>query len=1381
MEWREWLSTGSNLKFVLGLSPSQRRQVLMDHGFNSAEGSVEPPSHPREDRSRTSALIDLILSEKNDRSDQEMYSLIQDLLEKESLLKVSGGKAKNAASPGSANSSSILSIAAQKEKQREVNKLKEIYKEVPIATGAESYADYSKHGADIQVQKDSDGEFEIIITDEGKRNRLYTTTIMGNVTPGSRYVSTYIDISKGLTSWYDYVDVSKGWITVTAEKPNYAERANGEKVFTGYSHYDYSGSIKELVLPKTTKQNIASHEKKYIHDKTQDQLKEWKEDIKNPTALKETINDDVSVFKSIKTNRSLLAFVASEKLCLGYYTILRQINVSYKEAGSLKALTSDFDNNTKDPELIIGLDLLAIKENSAAISKSKKSIINEFNKVNELLNIYNKLSDGSIPKIYRKEKPIAKFIDAFGRGGKYHDDVPTTSVKRAKKKWKQGNHDFAENALKARASLAAKREELFYESEEEALANATEAYQKSLKQGDSQKQALANASSQYLSTLIHEDIKFLITGRVRAKKFWQQEMSELEQAGFWRLGEKKYMAIEATQWLLSIGADILKRQLRTSKKLWHDEHHTLGALRAEILLLRLSSENSLAKRYEAWYAKHPQKYYHPVKKWFAGAWYDIWHTLTLPYRAVRSEVKAWENGASFWGGISAGMHTEGSIFKKDIAGFNYTVKRFQDLIAPMFTWIPGVKKVVKVENLIGRAIESIPFNIVKNITHLEEQLWKVITLKATWAGIKAGLGRDTKSFRHLIHRIVWLTKNILEGKFKLIYKTIAKDVTELDEVAKLYFQEKEIKAAIIIEKHKLKLRKELHHKTHGLVRSPLQILGQKYYAKHPGSDKYFNQAEKSFKTAEKNLTALSTDLATWFNALTPKQQIQYYRDFKEGKISDTVISNDLRSIAPDKTNKIIDRANLLSSWLESAGGLSGLLTKYEDKINSRVITIALDGQLTSWADSLDKKTINQLKFAASHPNATVNAIVDYEMLRKLGELSKLNLLIKQETTDIKTDWTKWGDKDAKIALLGYETNLRPQFTVNYTTNPPTVTCSILSLKTSKQITSRLQAENAGFKIFRALMWSYVIKTNASAFSNIIATDQSLVSSDPVAKMMQTIALTKIESKFPSVRKKIKEEKLLLEVLGLPVSIFNKTNYKLFEAQSFGNLKLIELQAALAYDFAPQQGKNGPLHSRFYDMIHHNKAVYADYSADQAAEQGGADLTIGQILAGVMPTSSSSGGQTPKPTPTPTPSPTPGNRTRTANLLLLFRNYFFIKKLISPKPKFKKVTIEKMDEAENDKLFDSYQKFRREVLRIDNDVDEMETEAERDLEKAIKNEMEDNFEATTDGAKWENEFSEFDNVFIDTEDEVVTELTTDEAALDEEVTNVVTDLTEEAFA
>jgi hypothetical protein len=1385
MEWLEWLATGSNLSFLLSLKVPQRRQLLADRGLSTDERHLEPDNG----QVNKEFLANLLLEENAGISDDTLIPIIQELLSPESIFNVSGGKSNNVMTANS-SSSSILGNIARREERREVQKFKEFYKDIPIASGPESYADYSKDGAYIQIQKDSDGESETIITYDGRNDKIYTVSVLGNTTPGSRYVLGYVDISKGPTTWLDSLDVSKGSITISAEKPRYTERSNGDKVFAGYSHYNYSGEIKDLVLPETTKQNIATREKIFLKETAQKQIKTWKGELNDPSNLKDTLKYDQTVYHNLKTNRSLIAFVASEKICKGYYSYLNQAYQSLERAGDLANILADFHEKNKNPELIIGLDILALKTDALAIKACKKTIANEYREVNVILNFYSTMASNQFIRDCRNAKPFAHYFKLFSRGGKYHDDVPTVNVAKAKKKWKKGNHDFAENALKVRLSLAAKREELFYQSEEEALANASSAYINSLNSGDTQKEALANASSIYVSSLIHEDIKFVRVGRGRAEKYWHHEMSELMKQDPMLAGViSDYLAIKESQWILSVGADILKRQVKTTKKFWHDEHHIFGALRAEILLLRLTTENQLAQRYQAWYAAHPEKQYHPVKRWFAGAWKDIWDTLTLPYRATKAEIKAWKSGASFWGGIAAGWHTEGKILHQDVKGLNKTIGGIEDLVAPIFTWIPGVKKVVKVANLVGRAVESIPFHIAKDLTSLEKQLWKVITFKATWAGIYKGIGRDTKSIRHMIHRVTWLLNNIIHGNFKEIYVVIRNDVVEIDQVAKIYFHEKEIKSAIKIEQHKLKIRKKLHHETHGLVRSPIEILGRNYYNTHPKSNKYFAQVEKNIKIAKGAVSKMAAESMSWFDALTPKMKLYYYRELREGNLTKRDLSKKTRDVIAKKYPEMDVRGQLKPLLSGLKVKLAADLDKIKADFDSRLKTLLLDGKVTAWAVKLDKKTIDQFKFASRHETAVFNAMVDYEELKKLNEANKVRNKIKQENTDISSEWKRWGHRDAKIALTGYEVSLRPQFTVNYATSPPTVTCSLLTAKTSKSITSNLQQKHVGYRLFRDLMWAYVIKSNSSCFKRLLSADQSLVDSNPLFKVMQEIGVNRVEAKFNSASKLIRQEKVLLEVLSMPISFFDKANYQTFEAQQFDNLKIIELQAALEYDFAPQ-GKNKTEPSRIQDMIDsmkkNNKILYSDLSKDQAAEGSGQILTIGEILASVMPSSSgnvpsnnsnrsfnrAANGGNAKPTP-PTPP-----KTNTANLLLLYRNYHLIKHILTPKDK--EIVVEKIDDKENEKLIDSYHDFKRKEMRLDETVDEIESKLEEVLEDDIKEDVSKSFDELEIDQEIQDGVSDFDNVIIETEEDIASELITDETVLNDDISTIAADAAEDAL-
>jgi len=258
---------------------------------------------------------------------------------------------------------------------------------------------------------------------------------------------------------------------------------------------------------------------------------------------------------------------------------------------------------------------------------------------------------------------------------------------------------------------------------------------------------------------------------------------------------------------------------------------------------------------------------------------------------------------------------------------------------------------------------------------------------------------------------------------------------------------------------------------------------------------------------------------------------------------------------------------------------------------------------------------------------------------------------------------------------------------------------------------------------------------------------------------------------------------------MPVSIFNKTNYQIFESHQFTHLKIIELQAALEYDFA-LQGKNKTDPSRIQEMIEsmkkNNKTLYGDLSKDQTAERSGQNLTIGGILVSVMPSSSgnvpsnnsnksfsrvANGGNT-------KPSPPAPPKTNTANLLLLYRNYHLIKHIL--KPKDKEIVVEKMDDTENEKLIDSYHDFKRKEMRLDDTVDEVENKLEEDFDEDIVKDVSKSLDELEIDQEIQGGISEFDNVVIDMEEDIVDELITDETVLNDEISTIAADAAEDAL-
>ena len=460
---------------------------------------------------------------------------------------------------------------------------------------------------------------------------------------------------------------------------------------------------------------------------------------------------------------------------------------------------------------------------------------------------------------YTEYKDTAsKYIEIFGRIRPSSEATSYHLVHYDKysnqKEWSQdhaehGNYDYAENYAKTRVNLAAKREELFGHSEFTAIRAASSTYQQARQEGIPKQECIDMATATYLQTIIGEDVNFLKRKKEiiqdeetkledkyddmnrRQRRFFYQDLSSSGLLDFRRDRAEERRSSDV---LLSVGADILERQVNVAKKVYRDDQRHYTVLRLRLLVKRLTLEFTMAERYDKWYANHPKEYYHPVDKWFKHLGADIWDTLTLPERVIKSEIKGWESGAGFWGGIKDGWDTEGRILHQDIRGINHFVKSIENIFLDCFNWIPYVGKalddVVGAVNLVCRGLENMPFTLAKNVTHLGKQLYKLVTLQVTWKGIWDGLGRDTKGIRHLVRHVDWLAHDILTGDFKNIGYVISRDFKDAKHGAKIYLDREEIKRAIVIKHDELLARRVLHRHFRHLVKSPMHIIAEDTYS-----------------------------------------------------------------------------------------------------------------------------------------------------------------------------------------------------------------------------------------------------------------------------------------------------------------------------------------------------------------------------------------------------------------------------------------------------------------------------------------------------------------------------------------------------------------------
>jgi hypothetical protein len=266
-----------------------------------------------------------------------------------------------------------------------------------------------------------------------------------------------------------------------------------------------------------------------------------------------------------------------------------------------------------------------------------------------------------------------------------------------------------------------------------------------------------------------------------------------------------------------------------------------------------------------------------------------------------------------------------------------------------------------------------------------------------------------------------------------------------------------------------------------------------------------------------------------------------------------------------------------------------------------------------------------------------------------------------------------------------------------------------------------------------------------------------------------------------VNKALRREDDFIKLMNVQISEFDKSNFELFEDQKFSNLKLLKLQAALAYDFdetvTVNKGSTKIEPSRYQMMKKnastHNKNLTADYKNDQQEEAAGDDLTVGEVLqsvevapsktsphtlkhqwsaingsnstissgSGSATNSSSTKGATGSDTSGgsstakggsssklgkfwikfPYHSSSASTRKTTANLLLLWRNHELIKRLTNKKGKAAEAESD-FEAMTSKEVPAAERRLNREAIRLDDDLDLFKHEVELDekvAEDAVK--------------------------------------------------------------
>ena len=666
-------------------------------------------------------------------------------------------------------------------------------------------------------------------------------------------------------------------------------------------------------------------------------------------------------------------------------------------------------------------------------------------------------------------KDTQGYIDLFGRERfgsssdghhyifpySYNHDYLLNSTKRS-----QNNPYAKSNYEKKRINTVAKTEDLFAQIEFDAINAASETYKEAKQQGLPAEACIDLATSTYLKTVAREDETYLEKAYTRGNWIYQAEKSMPMGEGYNRISRQEKELKLNESYILSMGADFLQRQLLVAKDVVRDaksNNPAIALLRIKLLMDRITYEYNASQRWKSWYAKHPiQK---DQKHFFKHLGADLWDTITMPERAIHSEIKGWKSGAGFWGGLKDGMDTEGGILHKDIKGVNHLIKPIQKLFLDCTDWIPWVGKVEKDFyagfDILGKAVENMPFMIVKNVTSLGKQVWRVVTLQATWKGIWDGIGRDTHSIRHLLHMVVWLWYESATYHYKKIYDTIGRKAKSADRAAKLYVGREEIKKAIVIKHDELLARRKIHHHFHHLVKSPMRIL-MGDTVRNLKNDKAFSGFRESFLASkygkaylkasalnpslitnikfeaserlkklrnhvQDDMENIKQDLLAQAKGLTLQQKLAYYTDYENkeipwGKIIDYDLKNTTTgkkiSTLPEKllseVGMNIKKFDNIDKYVHnvihhSLASFQLYLQNRQANMSKKAQKWAMHGNLLAWAQGVDKSFLQSVKTVQKDLQTSKGKIFKQKAFKDYiiyKDLPTIKQAAKQEKTNL---------------------------------------------------------------------------------------------------------------------------------------------------------------------------------------------------------------------------------------------------------------------------------------------------------------------------------------------------------------------------------------------
>ena len=299
----------------------------------------------------------------------------------------------------------------------------------------------------------------------------------------------------------------------------------------------------------------------------------------------------------------------------------------------------------------------------------------------------------------------------------YWDDgaAKDNYIYKTPKTWYNSYQGFNINQQFEWSDWVCQSEEMFYNSERNALATGKEEYTILINTGQYTKRQARNiATASYFDALIKEDINWA-----------ESVVNELF----------VYKGSVALAWLFAFAPGVLKRQIRVAKWVVYTDRHPF--LWQSKLKFKINRENYLNREINKWYNNELNDKSNDgfIKHW----WHFTEHNTDVFLKTIESttgHILRWWLTPEVWG-----LNEVSKLWGGDLGTHLLSI----DSKAWHVSWY--------IFDHILKNTVLLPYRLGRSLKHLDGQFWHWLKKGAHPKGFWDGLKKDTRSLRHLVENI----------------------------------------------------------------------------------------------------------------------------------------------------------------------------------------------------------------------------------------------------------------------------------------------------------------------------------------------------------------------------------------------------------------------------------------------------------------------------------------------------------------------------------------------------------------------------------------------------------------------------------------------------